>query len=176
MVLCGLRPLSKHSYYPLRCRVLSLGMAMRRREFITLLGGVAATWPFAARAQQSDRVRRIGLLIGIEDDADSRAMYEAFRQGLQQLGWIDGRNVRIDARFGAGDPVRSRKYAAELVALFPGRHPGYWQFHHTTHASGNPTRCRSSSPSSPTRSAPASSIACRNRAETRRASCSSNTA
>ena len=92
---------------------------MRRREFITLLGGVAATWPFAARAQQSDRARRIGALIGIEDDADMKSYREAFRQGLQQLGWIDGRNVQIDVRFGAGDPVRSRKYAAELVALSP---------------------------------------------------------
>ena len=92
---------------------------MQRREFITLLGGVAATWPFAARAQQSDRARRIGALIGIEDDAASKAYREAFRQGLEQLGWIDGRNVRIDARFGAGDPVRSRKYAAELVASSP---------------------------------------------------------
>ena len=92
---------------------------MRRREVITLLGSVAATWPLAARAQQSDRVRRIGVLTGVADDANSRAMYEAFRQGLQPLGWIDGRNVRIDARFGAADPVRTRKYAAELVALSP---------------------------------------------------------
>jgi putative ABC transport system substrate-binding protein len=92
---------------------------MRRREFISLFGGVVAAWPFAARAQQSDRVRHIGALIGIADDANSRGMHEAFRQGLQQLGWIDGRNVRIDARFGAGDPVRSRKYAKELVASSP---------------------------------------------------------
>jgi putative ABC transport system substrate-binding protein len=92
---------------------------MRRREVITLLGGVAVAWPFAALAQQSDRVRRIGFLIGAADDPDMRSMYEAFRQGLQQLGWIDGRNVQIDARFGEGDPVRSRKYAAELVALSP---------------------------------------------------------
>jgi putative tryptophan/tyrosine transport system substrate-binding protein len=91
---------------------------MRRREVITLLGGAAA-WPLAARAQQSDRVRRIGLLLGAADDADMRAMHEAFRQGLQQLGWIDGRNVRIDARFGGGDPVRTRKHAAELVASSP---------------------------------------------------------
>ena len=93
---------------------------MRRREVITLLGGVAAAWPFAALAQQSsDRVRRIGVLIGAADDADMRSMYEAFRQGLQQLGWIDGRNVQIDVRFGAGDSVRIRKYAAELIALSP---------------------------------------------------------
>src|SRR5262245_2878780 len=89
------------------------GMAMRRREVITLLGGVAAAWPFAARPQPADRVRRIGFLIGTPEDALSRAMY----QGLQQLGWIDGRNVRIDARF--GDPVRTRKFAAELVAFSP---------------------------------------------------------
>ena len=91
---------------------------MKRRDFITLLGGVAA-WPFAALAQQSERVRRIGFLNGAADDADQRAMYEAFRQGLQRLGWIDGRNVQIDMRFGATDPVRTRKYAAELVALSP---------------------------------------------------------
>src|SRR5262245_56331082 len=82
-------------------RPSALGVAMRRREVITLLGGVATVWPFAARAQQSDRVRRIGFLTGIEDDANSRSMYEAFRLGLQQLGWIEDRNVRSDARFGA---------------------------------------------------------------------------
>jgi len=92
---------------------------MRRREILTLLGVGVAAWPFAALAQQSDRMRRIGFLTGGADDTNSRAMYEAFRQGLQQLGWIDGRNVRIDARFGAGDPVRIRKYAAELIAFSP---------------------------------------------------------
>jgi putative ABC transport system substrate-binding protein len=92
---------------------------MRRREVITLLRGVAAAWPFAALAQQSDRIRRIGFLLGAADDPDMRSMYEAFRQVLQQLGWIDGRNVQIDPRFGAGDPVLGRKFAAELVALSP---------------------------------------------------------
>src|SRR5215472_15596619 len=92
---------------------------MRRREIVTLLGVGVAAWPFTALAQQSDRMRRIGFLIGVADDTNSRAIYEAFRQGLQQLGWIDGRNVSIDARFGAGDPVRIRKYAAELVAFSP---------------------------------------------------------
>src|SRR5262245_66118049 len=92
---------------------------MRRREVITLLGGIAAAWPLIARAQQSDRVRRIGWLVGSADDANARALSEAFRQGLQQLGWIDGRNVQIDVRFGAGDSVHIRKYAAELVALSP---------------------------------------------------------
>ena len=94
-------------------------MAVRRRELITLLGGVAAAWPFAAWTQQPDRVRRIGWLVGSADDAYARALSEAFRQGLQQLGWIDGRNVQIDVRFGAGDSVRLRKYAAELIALSP---------------------------------------------------------
>ncbi len=98
---------------------LQLGAEMKRREFIAVVGGAWATWPLTARAQQSDRVRRVGALIGVVDDANSRAMYEAFRQGLQQLGWVDGRNVRIDARFGAGDPARIRKYAAELVASSP---------------------------------------------------------
>jgi hypothetical protein len=129
----------------------------------------------AALAQQSARMRRIGFLIGVADDTNSRAIYEAFRQGLQQLGWIDGRNVRIDARFGAGDPVRIRKYAAELVAF---RRTSSWLLAVLRHSScfRKPARCRSSSLPFSTRWAPASSKASRNRAETRRASCSSNTA
>jgi putative ABC transport system substrate-binding protein len=97
---------------------------MRRREFITLLGGAAAAssvlWPLAARAQQSDRIRRIGVLTGLAaDDANAQVRYAAFLQVLQQLGWTDGRNVRIDARWGAGDADDIRKYAAELAALAP---------------------------------------------------------
>src|SRR5262245_53848698 len=92
---------------------------MRRREFITLFGGVA-TWPLAARAQQGDRMRRIGVLMKLAaDDAQSRARIAAFLQGLQQLGWTDGRNVTIDYRWGAGDHERIRKSAQELVALAP---------------------------------------------------------
>jgi putative tryptophan/tyrosine transport system substrate-binding protein len=92
---------------------------MKRRQFITLLGGAAA-WPLAARAQQPDRMRRIGVLMALAaDDAESPARITAFAQGLQELGWTDGRNVRIDHRWGAGDPDRIRKYAAELVALAP---------------------------------------------------------
>ena len=92
---------------------------MRRREFIALLGGGAA-WPLAARAQQGERVRRIGVLMGLAaDDPESTARLAAFLQGLQQLGWTDGHNVRIDTRWGAGDPERTRKHAAELVALAP---------------------------------------------------------
>ncbi len=94
---------------------------MRRREFITLLGGAAAAWPLAARAQQADRVRRIGALIGAPsaDNPDAQANIRAFLQVLQQLGWTDGRNVRIDIRWGAGNADDIRKYAAELAALAP---------------------------------------------------------
>src|ERR1700681_2687804 len=93
---------------------------MRRREFIRLLGGAAAAWPLAARAQQPERIRHIGVLINLAaDDPEALARVGAFLQGLQQLGWTDGRNVRIDYRMTAGDADRSRTYAAELVALAP---------------------------------------------------------
>ena len=93
---------------------------MTRRQFITALGGAAVVWPIAARAQQSERVRRIGVLAGLSaDDAQGQARLVAFVQGLQQLGWTDGRNVRIDFRWGAGDADRFRRYAAELIALAP---------------------------------------------------------
>jgi len=93
---------------------------MRRREFVTLLGGSAAAWPLAARAQQPEQIRRIGALMNLAaDDPESQRRVTAFVQGLQQLGWTDGRNVRIDFRWGAADAVRIRAYAAELVALAP---------------------------------------------------------
>jgi ABC-type uncharacterized transport system substrate-binding protein len=93
---------------------------MRRREFITLLGCASAAWPFAVRAQQRERMRRIGVLMNLAaDDAQSMARISAFLQGLQQLGWTDGRNVLIDYRWGAGDPERIRKSATELLALAP---------------------------------------------------------
>ena len=77
-------------------------------------------WPLAARAQQGQRMRRIGVLLPVAaDDPDPLAFYAAFLQGLQQLGWTDGRNVRIDTRWGAGNAADSRKYATELVALAP---------------------------------------------------------
>ena len=92
---------------------------MKRREFISLLGGAAA-WPLAARAQQGERMRRIGVLINLAaDDPQGRARGAAIREGLQQLGWIDGRNVQFDYRWAAGDPGRIRRYAEELVALAP---------------------------------------------------------
>ena len=92
---------------------------MQRREFITLLGSAAA-WPLAARAQQPDRVRLIGVLSGpAVDDQDEKVRLAVFRQRLQQLGWTDGHNVRIDYRFAAANLENFRKYAAELVALAP---------------------------------------------------------
>jgi putative ABC transport system substrate-binding protein len=95
-------------------------LPLLRREFITLLGGAAATLPLTARAQQGERVRRIGTLEGLtEKDPEGQARNAAFLQGLQQLGWTEGRNVRIEHRWFAGDADRMRKYAAELVALAP---------------------------------------------------------
>ena len=93
---------------------------MRRRAFITLLGGAAAAWPLAARAQQGERVRRIGVLMNLgSDDAEGQARNAAFLQGLQELGWTVGRNVRIDYRWGGAGADAMAKYAAELVALAP---------------------------------------------------------
>src|SRR6516164_963787 len=91
---------------------------MNRREFITLLGGAAA-WPLAARAQQGERVRRIGLLMGVADDREGQARVTALKQGLQELGWTDGRNIQIEIRFAGADADRIRAHAAELVALAP---------------------------------------------------------
>ena len=93
---------------------------MRRREFITLISGAAAMWSLAARAQQGERVRRIGVLMTLAaDDSQGQARFVAFVQGLQRLGWTVGRNVQIDTRWAAGDAGRIREYAAELVALGP---------------------------------------------------------
>jgi putative tryptophan/tyrosine transport system substrate-binding protein len=91
-----------------------------RREFISLLGGAAATWPLTARAQQAERVRRVGVLMHLAaDDPEGQPRITAFEQGLRELGWAVGRNLRIDYRWAAGDPDRLRKYAAELAALAP---------------------------------------------------------
>jgi putative ABC transport system substrate-binding protein len=93
---------------------------VRRREFITLLGGAAAAWPLAVQAQQPERMRRIGVVMNLAaDDLESQRRKRAFVEGLQQLGWTEGRNIRIDTRWGAGDADRFRQYAAELVALAP---------------------------------------------------------
>ena len=97
---------------------------MKRREFITLVGGAAAVsslhWPLAARGQQGERVRRLGVLINMAaDDPEGHARITAFAQGLQEAGWTTGRNVRIDYRWGGGGADAMAKYAAELVALAP---------------------------------------------------------
>jgi len=93
---------------------------MKRREFITLIGGAAATWSLAARAQQADRMRRVGVLQSrAADDPEAQARLAVFAQGLQELGWTEGRNVRIDYRWAGADADRFRTYAAELVALLP---------------------------------------------------------
>lgn len=93
---------------------------MRRRDFIALAGGTAVSWPLLARAQQSERMRRIGVLMHIaESNAEGQALLAAFRQRLQELGWTERRNVRIDARWGGGDVARIRDHAAELVGLSP---------------------------------------------------------
>jgi putative tryptophan/tyrosine transport system substrate-binding protein len=92
---------------------------MRRRDFITLIGGAAAAWSLAAHAQQ-ERMRRIGVLMNTAaDEPESQARLAAFMQGLQELGWAVGRNMRIDYRWSVGDAARLRKDAAELVALGP---------------------------------------------------------
>jgi ABC-type uncharacterized transport system substrate-binding protein len=91
---------------------------IRRREFITLLGGAAGAWPLAARAQQPDRVRRIGVLLRVdEDDPDAQRDLQAFRKGLQALGWAVSHNVEINYRYAGADPIQMRAYAAELVGL-----------------------------------------------------------
>src|SRR5262245_18798455 len=106
-------------YYAARCRRRGDRM-IGRREFITLLGGAAATWPIAARAQQAERMRRIGVLIsGVENDRGRQVSLAALREGLGKLGWVEGRNLQIDLRFGTGDPDYIRASAAELVGLAP---------------------------------------------------------
>ncbi len=93
---------------------------MKRREFITLLGGAAAAWPIAVRAQQTERVARIGVLMAFaESDAEGRVRLKAFQNGLEKLGWSDGRNLQIDARWAGGDPERLRTNAAQLVSQNP---------------------------------------------------------
>jgi putative tryptophan/tyrosine transport system substrate-binding protein len=93
---------------------------MQRREFVTLLSSAVATWPLAARAQQPDGMRRIAVLMDTEDsNSDGQTRVAALRQTLQQLGWIEGRNIQIDLRWGGGDVERTRHFADELVHLSP---------------------------------------------------------
>jgi putative ABC transport system substrate-binding protein len=93
---------------------------IRRREFITLLGGAVAAWPLPARAQQPERVRRIGALMPFTaEDAEAKAIVAALRRGLQEFGWTDGRNIWVEYRWGGRNVERTRAYAAELVGLSP---------------------------------------------------------
>ena len=93
---------------------------MKRREFITLLGGAAAMWPLAGRAQQADRIRRIGVLMSYTgDDPEAKVRLAAFRQGLEKRGWSEGHNVQIETRFAAGSSDKYKSLARELVATQP---------------------------------------------------------
>ena len=93
---------------------------MRRREFITFLGGMTVTWPFGARAQQRAQIARIGVLMSTgADDPEGKARFAAFREGLQKLGWTEGQNVRLEVRWSAGDAELERKFAVELAKLAP---------------------------------------------------------
>jgi len=94
---------------------------LHRRKFVTLLGGAAAAWPLTARAQQPERMRRIGVLAGgaVATDTDTQARNAVLAKSLQELGWVIGRNVQIDFRYGLGDAANVRKYVEELVALAP---------------------------------------------------------
>ena len=97
-----------------------MSICLRRRDFIAGLGG-AASWPLAARAQQRERVRRVGVLNGaaLESDPAAQTQIALYRAGLAKLGWMEGRNLDLDFRFGGGDRDRIRAYAAELVRLAP---------------------------------------------------------
>ena len=104
-----------------------MAIHIRRREFIFTLGGAAVAWPLPARAQQPQRVRRIGVFMpGVADDPEYEARNAAFLQGLGELGWIVGRNVRIEYRWGAGDAERYPAIAAELVGSAPEHRFGGW--------------------------------------------------
>ena len=92
---------------------------MRRREFIALIGAAAAACPHTARGQQSERTRLIGIILPNKDDPEYQPWLGAFRRGLQELGWIEGRNVRLDIRWATENPAEIRKQAAELAALAP---------------------------------------------------------
>jgi hypothetical protein len=154
---------------------LSIEGDMRRREFLGFLGAAAAASPLAAQAQQVERTRRIGVLNGLAaNDPQGQANNAAFLQSLQQLGWAEGRNTRIDYRWGAGNADEMRRYAAELVTLAPD----------VLVATGGasvgpllrrPERFRSCSQMSPIRLAPGLSKVFRVRVATLPDLCSSNT-
>ena len=142
------------------------GDRMTRRDILALLGSTVATWPLAARAQQAERIRRIGVLMGYaESDREGQTLVAAFREGLQKPGWTEGRNIRIDTRWAAGDTEAMQRLAKELVALQPDlifRQPPPSPLR----CSNRPAPSRLSSSTLPIRSAPASWRACRDRAVT----------
>jgi putative tryptophan/tyrosine transport system substrate-binding protein len=108
------------SFEPLRCCFLSLEAGMRRREFIGLVGGVVASWPLATRAQQAEHIRRIGVLMALEEnEPEGKAQLLGFTRGLSELGWAVGPNLQIEIRWGGGDINRIRTLAKELVAMRP---------------------------------------------------------
>src|SRR5262249_53029507 len=109
----GARP----QYSRQAARARRRGDRMKRRDFITLVGGAAVAWPLAARAQQADRMRHIGVLMSGTIQADQPAAVAAFVQTLERLGWDEGRNVGIDIRWARGDPAQARRYAEELITL-----------------------------------------------------------
>jgi putative ABC transport system substrate-binding protein len=132
---------------------------MRRRDFVALLGGAAASLPLAARAQQGEGMRRIGVLMAsAADDSENQARMAAFLQGLAQWGWTDGRNIRIDTRWATTNPDDLRRHATELAALATSWSlrvaPQPWR-----RCCRRPAPCRSCSWLSSTRSAPVSSRA-----------------
>src|SRR6266404_2292682 len=115
----GFSPYQSHGLSSYNTVFRALGAEMRRREFFTLIGGTAATWSLASHAQQAGPMKRIGVLIGVADDAEGQARVRAFRQGLQDLGWVEGRNIRFDVFFAEGEAERSRRYATELISQAP---------------------------------------------------------
>jgi putative ABC transport system substrate-binding protein len=134
---------------------------LKRREFMTLLGGAAAAWPLAARAQQPDRMRRIGVLMGLAaDDPDTLARLAAFRLGLEKRGWLEGRNLRIDTRFAPASANQAQVLAKELIAL----QPDVILAQSTPRCSERAARFQSCSWASPTLSVQDLSRACRGRA------------
>jgi putative tryptophan/tyrosine transport system substrate-binding protein len=99
---------------------INQGRSVRRREFVTLVGATAAMWPLAARAQQGQRVRHIGVLLPLaESDPEIQSRVKAFRYGLRDVDWVEGRNIRIDYRFATPDPNQIRQSVAEMVSLAP---------------------------------------------------------
>src|SRR5262249_7855584 len=121
-VRAGDQPSDRADVGPCRADVASQhrrrGNRVNRREFITLVGSAAA-WPLAARAQQGERMRRIAILMSTADDAEGQARIVALREGLQQLGWTEGRNLRIDTRWAFGDAERMRTFVTEVVQANP---------------------------------------------------------